>query len=53
MTEVIPLSIGLDIDDDVFEPMILRNTQIPRRISHVFETSRNNQQWMNFKVLIK
>ena len=53
MTEVIPLSIGLNIDDDVFVRMIHRNTQIPRKIAHCFVTSKNNQQWMDFNVLIK
>ena len=51
MSEVIPLSIGLDIDDDVFVPMICRNTQIPQKITKVFETAKNNQRQMDFQVL--
>jgi molecular chaperone DnaK len=49
--ETQPISLGIEVADDIFERMIERNTTIPTRNSRVFTTSTDYQRTMTIHVL--
>jgi len=49
--ETQPISLGIEIADDIFERMIERNTTIPTKRSRVFTTSTDYQRTMTIHVL--
>lgn len=49
-TDVTPLSLGIQLLNNVMRPLIPRNTQIPAIYSHVFVTTIDFQKTMNFIV---
>lgn len=44
LVDVIPLSIGVKIENGLFSPIINRNTAIPSRVSQRFTTSEDGQE---------
>lgn len=50
LSDVIPLTIGLKAANDVFSPMIPRNTSIPTVFSDIFSTAADNQRNVQVKI---
>jgi molecular chaperone DnaK len=51
LLDVTPLSLGIATFDGHFATLILRNTTVPVRKSHVFTTTRDNQSAVKIRVL--
>ena len=50
LLDVTPLSLGIDVEGDIFARIIDRNTTIPTVKSDFFTTTRDNQDAINFSV---
>ncbi|KAG5861388.1 hypothetical protein JTB14_013905 [Gonioctena quinquepunctata] len=51
ITEVTPLSLGVEISDHLMSTIIMRNTSLPAKSSKTFMTAENNQQTVLFNVV--
>ena len=50
LIELIPLSLGVEIRGNVFDPVIPRNSSTPITVTKCFPTNRNNQTEMTISV---
>jgi len=51
LLDVTPLSLGIGTFDGTFAPLILRNSTVPTRKSHMFTTTREDQSAVKIRVL--
>ena len=50
LLDVTPLSLGIESMNNIFSPIIERNTKVPHRITKTFTTSRDNQDRVRIAV---
>lgn len=50
LVEVLPLSLGIKSNEDIYEVIIPRNSPIPIKITKDFYTGVNDQTSMRFEV---
>ncbi|WP_031933884.1 Hsp70 family protein, partial [Candidatus Hepatobacter penaei] len=51
LLDVTPLSLGIEVIGDTFEPLIRRNTRIPVKATQTFTTAKDNQDALRIHVL--
>ncbi len=51
LLDVTPLSLGIEVMGDTFEPLIRRNTRIPVKATQIFTTAKDNQEALRIHVL--
>ena len=50
LTDVVPISIGVELDGGVFSAVVRRNTPLPARVTKVFTTAADGQEFVNVRV---
>lgn len=51
LLDVTPLSLGVETHDGMVSVLIPRNTRIPSKVTKVYSTAKDNQSWVQVKVL--
>ncbi|KAM0028164.1 putative Heat shock protein 70 family [Helianthus debilis subsp. tardiflorus] len=50
LSDVTPLSLGVEVVGEIFSVVIPRNTKVPNKISKIFQTSKDDQSSLTFMV---